>query len=154
MPVEIERKFLVKKDLLPEASRKTAMKQAYLLAGPERTVRIRVAGDLAWLTIKGGMTGFTRPEYEYQIPVEDALEMMAMALYPPVEKVRHEIFADGKKWEVDFFEGANEGLVLAELELQSENEAVSLPPWIGEEVTGEIRYHNSQLSSHPFSEWK
>jgi adenylate cyclase len=116
-------------------------------------VRIRVSGDSAWLTIKGGLTGFSRPEFEYEIPVQDALEMMKLSIYPPVEKVRHVIYEDGKKWEVDFFEGANKGLVLAELELQDENEAVDLPSWVKKEVTGEIQYHNSRLASHPFSGW-
>ena len=154
MSIEIERKFLVKKELLPAADSEIAMVQAYLLTDPERTIRVRIAENLAYLTIKGKMVGFSRPEYEYEIPLQDAREMLKLAVHPPVEKVRHHIFVDGKKWEVDFFEGANRGLILAELELGDENEFFQLPPWVDQEVTGEIQYYNSYLAKHPFSGWK
>lgn len=154
MPLEIERKFLVHADLIPEAGQTIPMVQAYLCADPVRTVRVRVAGEKAWLTIKGGMTGIARAEYEYAIPVEHAREMLKLSVGYPVEKVRHLIWENGKKWEVDFFSGKNDGLVLAEVELDAEDEAVVLPNWIREEVTGDVRYHNSYLSEHPFTSWR
>ena len=153
MSLEIERKFLVDPNLLPEADRKIAMVQAYLQVNPERTVRVRIADDSAYLTIKGKMVGISRSEFEYPIPLSDAKELLKLAVYPAVKKVRHEIYVDGKKWEVDFFEESNQGLVLAEIELSSENEFVQLPPWIKEEVTGQIQYHNSYLSQYPFASW-
>ncbi|WP_339734050.1 CYTH domain-containing protein [uncultured Sunxiuqinia sp.] len=154
MATEIERKFLVNEKLLPAAEQKIVMVQAYLQADPERTVRVRLADGSAFLTIKGKLVGFSRKEYEYPIPLEDARELLDLAIYPPIEKVRHLIWVDGKKWEVDFFAGANQGLVLAELELPDENEQVELPPWIKTEVTGLVKYHNSYLSQHPYLEWK
>lgn len=154
MAVEIERKFLVNEKLVPQAAQKIAMVQAYLHADPDRTIRVRIAGEKAFLTIKGRMVGFSRPEFEYEIPVADAREMMQMAVSFPVEKVRHIIYFDAKKWEVDFFEGENTGLVLAEIELPDENEPVRLPPWIKMEVTGQIQYHNSYLAIHPFLSWE
>lgn len=154
MPIEIERKFLVIEELLPEANQKIAMVQAYLNTDPKRTIRIRIQEDSAHLTIKGKMEGFSRPEYEYEIPLEDARELFLMAVYPPIEKIRHLIHVDGKKWEVDFFKGANHGLVLAELELKDENEPVDLPNWIKTEVTGNPHYHNSYLARYPFSTWE
>ena len=153
MPVEKERKFLVKKDLVPETERSTRMIQVYLSTDPERTVRVRVAGDKAYLTIKGSPSGIARPEYEYPIPAEDARQLFRLAVSTPVEKVRHEIHVGGKKWEIDFFEGMNKGLVLAEIELEREDEEFILPEWADKEVTGDWRYHNSRLSEHPFSKW-
>ncbi len=154
MAIEIERKFLVDEKLLPVAEKEITMAQAYLQADPERTVRIRLTDQSAFLTIKGKMIGFSRMEFEYPIPPEDARELFNLAMYPPVEKVRHLIWVDGKKWEVDFFTGSNQGLVLAELELPNENEQVDLPPWIKTEVTGQEKYHNSYLAQHPYSEWE
>ncbi|HKJ41510.1 MAG TPA: CYTH domain-containing protein [Sunxiuqinia sp.] len=154
MSFEIERKFLVNERLLPEADSKIPMVQAYLQADPDRTVRVRIAGEKAYLTIKGRLVGIVRPEFEYEIPVTEAHEMMKMAVWYPVQKIRHLIYQDGKKWEVDFFEALNDGLVLAEIELEYEDEEVSLPPWIISEVTGDIHYHNSYLAQFPFSGWK
>lgn len=154
MATEIERKFLVDEELLPAAEQKIAMVQAYLQADPERTVRVRLTDESAFLTIKGKLVGFCRKEFEYPIPLEDARELLDLAIYPPVEKVRHLVWVDGKKWEVDFFTGANQGLVLAELELSDEREQFELPPWIKAEVTGQVKYHNSYLSQHPYGEWK
>ncbi|MGD9928444.1 MAG: CYTH domain-containing protein [Mangrovibacterium sp.] len=154
MPLEIERKFLVKAGFVPQNARAIPMVQAYLCADPQRTVRVRVAGDRAWLTIKGGLTGISRPEFEYPIPAEEAREMMKLAVGFPVEKVRYEIWVNGKKWEVDIFEGMNQGLVLAEVELDAENESVTIPDWVGEEVSGDMRYHNSRLSEFPFTRWE
>ncbi|MCW0483035.1 CYTH domain-containing protein [Gaoshiqia sediminis] len=154
MPLEIERKFLVKADFVPKNARAIPMVQAYLCADPQRTVRVRIAGNLAWLTVKGGLTGNSRPEFEYAIPAEEAREMMKLAVGFPVEKVRYEIWVNGKKWEVDIFEGMNQGLMLAEVELDTENESVTLPDWVGEEVSGDMRYHNSRLSEFPFTRWE
>lgn len=154
MPLEIERKFLVKAGFVPQNARAIHMVQAYLCADPQRTVRVRIAGDRAWLTIKGGLTGISRPEFEYAIPAEEAREMMKLAVGFPVEKVRYETWVNGKKWEVDIFERMNQGLVLAEVELDAENEPVSLPDWVGEEVSGDMRYHNSRLSEFPFTRWE
>ncbi len=153
MAIEIERKFLVKKELVPEADKCIRMHQAYLCIEPERTMRVRIADDRAFLTIKGAMSGISRMEFEYEIPEKDARELLKLAISSPVEKVRKIIFEEGKKWEVDFFEGENIGLVLAEIELKTAEETVILPDWIAEEVSGDIRYHNSQLSQHPFSKW-
>ncbi len=154
MPFERERKFLVKEGFIPQGERSIKMVQAYLSIEPERTVRIRIAGEEAFLTIKGGITGISRLEFEYPIPAEDARELLSLAVSSPVEKIRHEIYVEGKKWEVDFFEGANQGLIVAEIELNAEDEPFVLPDWAGKEVTGDWRYHNSQLSVHPWSEWK
>lgn len=154
MALEIERKFLVNEELLPQASQKINMMQAYLQTDPERTIRVRIADDRAYLTIKGKMVGIARKEFEYPIPVEDARELAKLAVHSPIEKVRHYIVDDGRTWEVDFFEGLNQGLVLAEIELSSEDEAFNQPGWVGEEVTGQVQYHNSYLAQHPYSTWK
>lgn len=153
MPFERERKFLVKKDLIPETERSMRIVQVYLSTDPERTVRVRIAGDKAYLTVKGNSEGIARLEFEYPVPVEDARELFRLAVSSPVEKVRHEIHVKGKKWEIDFFEGVNKGLILAEIELNSEDEKFVLPEWADREVTGDWRYHNSQLSVHPFLDW-
>lgn len=153
MPFEKERKFLVRQELLPRMERSIPVIQTYLSTDPGRTVRVRIAGNNAYLTIKGAPTGITRPEFEYRIPAEDARELFRLAVSAPVEKVRHEIHVGGKKWEIDVFEGMNKGLVLAEIELNREDEEFVLPEWAGQEVTGDWRYHNSWLSEHPFSEW-
>ena len=129
------------------------MVQAYLCIEPERTIRVRIAGEKAFLTVKGGIKGFSRSEFEYEIPVNDADEMLEMAVSSPVEKVRHIIIHRGKSWEVDVFEGDNKGLVLAEIELGSETETFDLPEWVTEEVSHDMRYHNSQLSQKPYSSW-
>lgn len=153
MPFERERKFLVREEFVPEPEQSIPIIQAYLSTHPERTVRVRLAGDQAFLTIKGGMSGISRLEFEYPIPAGDAKELLRLAVNKPVEKIRKEIHVEGKKWEIDFFEGANKGLVLAEIELSAEDEEFVLPEWAGKEVTGDWRYHNSQLSMHPYSEW-
>lgn len=154
MATEIERKFLVKKAILPVSDRVVHMSQVYLLTDPQRTIRVRITDGQAYLTIKGKNVGFSRPEFEYQIPVEDARELSKLAVHSPVEKDRHIIKIEGHKWEIDFFKGENEGLTLAEIELSSEDEPVDLPDWVEKEVTGDERYHNSYLAEHPFSSWK
>ncbi len=154
MSVEIERKYLVKRELLPKFEKSHRMVQAYLCVEPERTVRVRIIGQKAFLTIKGGLKGISRLECEYEIPVDDANQLLELAVSSPVEKVRHEIWYNTKLWEVDVFEGKNKGLCLAEIELKSEDEQFDLPDWVSEEVTHDMRYHNSQLSQNPYSTWE
>lgn len=151
---EIERKFLVRKEFFTPTGSRTIMKQGYLSVDPDRVVRIRTEGDQAWITIKGRMEGITRPEFEYQIPVEEAEILLRLALFPPVEKIRHRITVEGTLWEVDEFLGANAGLWMAEVELKEENQPFSHPTWLGDEVTHDRRYFNAQLAQHPFSTWK
>lgn len=151
---EIERKFLVRRDLFPTTGAGTIMKQGYLSVDPDRVVRIRREGDRAWITIKGGIEGITRPEYEYPVPVEDAEALLRLALFPPVEKIRHRVTVEGTLWEVDEFLGANAGLLMAEVELKSEDTTFCRPEWLGEEVTHDRRYYNAQLAQHPFALWK
>lgn len=152
MAVEIERKFLVVGDEWREAP-STFYCQGYLNRDRKRTVRVRVAGDQAFLTIKGPTVGASRSEFEYAIPVADAKEMFPLCEQPLIEKNRHIIKHGGLTWEVDDFLGANAGLVVAEVELECESQQVSLPDWIGEEVTGDSRYYNSRLSQQPYSSW-
>jgi CYTH domain-containing protein len=130
------------------------MKQAYLGLAPGPTVRIRIAGDEAFLTIKGRTLGLVRPEFEYQVPVSEAEEMINLAISEPVEKVRYEITYEGFIWEVDVFGGKNAGLVLAEIELESESQVFPVPDWVMEEVSSDARYYNSYLSTCPFQEWR
>jgi CYTH domain-containing protein len=153
MPVEIERKFLIKGDQWRSQAIGTRYCQGYLAAG-KTTVRVRVAGDQGYLTIKGPSVELSRAEYEYEIPVEDALEMLHTLCEPPlIEKIRYRIEFGGLVWEVDEFEGENRGLVLAEVELSDGNQAIALPDWIGAEVSSDPRYYNSNLAKNPFSQW-
>jgi len=153
MPLEIERKFLVDTRKWNPTDKGTRLVQAYLSIDPNPTVRIRIAGEKAFLTIKGRSETISRPEYEYQIPVDEAQEMMLLAISCPVEKIRYKIMHEGFLWEVDVFSGKNEGLVIAELELESETQAFPRPDWLLAEVSGDRRYYNSFLSEHPFLEW-
>jgi len=154
MGVEIERKYLVAGDTWKsEVLQSFKLKQGYLQTEPERTVRIRTSGDKAFLTIKGKTEGVSRVEFEYEVPMEEALELLKLSANAPIEKTRHIIKADGHVWEIDVFEGVNHGLVLAEVELQSEDEQIVLPSWIGPEVSDDPRYFNSYLSQNPFNEW-
>ena len=153
MGIEIERKFLVTGETWRLGATGVSYAQGYLAHGTGRTVRVRTAGEQAFLTIKGPVTGISRSEFEYPIPTEDALEMLQLCEGPIVQKTRFRIPYAGHVWEVDEFAGPNAGLVLAEVELLSPEEPVVLPPWIGREVTGDIRYYNSRLSVHPFQHW-
>lgn len=155
MPKEIERKFLVRKDLW-YAIRKPkgqSIRQGYLVTDPAKTVRVRLAGKKAFLAVKGPVTKFTRNEYEYSIPWEQGQEILEKFTSVRVEKVRYTVPFEGKSWEVDEFFGENEGLIVAELELSSENETFTHPQWLGEEVTGDARYYNSNLALYPFKGW-
>ena len=153
MAIEIERKFLVDTRKWHPIVPGTRLVQAYLSIEPNPTVRVRIAGEKAYLTIKGRTKTISRPEFEYEIPVEEAQEMMKMAISNPVEKMRYEIMFEGFLWEVDVFSGKNEGLVIAELELESENQEFPRPDWLFSEVSGDRKYYNSYLSEHPFQEW-
>ena len=153
MGVEIERKFLVCNEDWRSLGTPVQYAQGYLAADGVRTVRIRIAGDDGFLTIKGASTGISRLEFEYAIPASDALEMLRLCSIPVITKYRTKIAYEGKIWEVDEFEGENKGLIMAEIELTSEDESFGIPPWIGKEVTGDLRYFNSQLSINPFRNW-
>jgi CYTH domain-containing protein len=154
MGVEIERKFLLAHEGWRGQGTPTHMRQGYLVADPVRTVRVRIEGDRAVITIKGKSTGAARGEWEYEIPVPDATELLdGLCEQPQVEKIRHRIDHAGHTWEVDEFLGLNAGLVVAEIELDAEDEAFEKPDWIGAEVTGDKRYYNSSLIRMPYSQW-
>lgn len=153
MPLEIERKFLVNTDSLITGNDGVYLSQAYLTDDPARTVRIRIAGEKAFLTIKGPSNGISRKEFEYEIQVDEAKEIMQLSIFPPVEKTRYKIKYQGILWELDIFHGKNEGLVLAEVELISESQEITLPGWIASEVSGDPRYFNSYLAKFPFQSW-
>lgn len=153
MGIEIERKFLVKNDgWKVRASEGSLCLQGYLVADREKTVRVRVMGDVGYLTIKGATEGISRMEFEYEIERPDA-EYMLMLCDRRIEKIRYFVEEGGLTWEVDVFEGANAGLVMAEIELDSEEREILVPHWAGEEVSGDQRYYNSYLAIHPFSSW-
>lgn len=154
MGIEIERKFLVAGDgWRQQASSQTRFSQGYLSRDPARTVRVRLAGERAFLTIKGATTGATRAEFEYAIPPAEAQQLLALADGPVLEKIRHLCEIDGMTWEVDEFLGANAGLVVAEIELQSEGQSFTRPDWLGDEVTGDARYVNANLAVQPYRDW-
>jgi CYTH domain-containing protein len=153
MASEIERKFLVQGDGWRAGARQRLC-QGYLNRDKERTVRVRIAGDEAFLTIKGVTRGATRAEFEYEIPMRDAEQLLELSDGPILEKNRHVLVYEGSRWEVDEFVGENAGLVIAEIELQSEDQPFSRPPWLGREVTNDTRYYNSNLAGHPYSAWR
>lgn len=152
MGIEIERKFLVLGDEW-RAAPAVYFSQGYLNRDKARTVRVRIAGSEAFLTVKGQSVGATRAEFEYPIPLWDARELLALCEQPLIEKNRRKILHEGFVWEVDEFLGENLGLVVAEIELPTEDTVFSLPAWAGAEVTSDERYFNSNLSRNPFSQW-
>jgi CYTH domain-containing protein len=154
MGIEIERKYLVKGTSWKQAVTGQFYQQGYLSSHPDRTVRVRTGGDRGFITIKGKASGASRREYEYVIPYSDAVEMLTQLCEGPIiEKFRYKIPYEGLVWEVDEFQGENLGLVIAEVELASEDQAILLPPWIDREVTGDEKYYNANLFKHPFSLW-
>ncbi len=154
MGQEIERKFLVTNDGWRTDDPGQPLRQGYIPTQDARTVRVRVAGQQGYLTIKGPSVGMVRSEFEYPIPLGDAETMLLTLCQPPlIEKQRYRIPLDDVVWEVDEFFGANAGLIIAEVELQAPDQPISLPDWIGEEVTYDLRYSNSNLACHPFTEW-
>ena len=154
MATEIERKFLLKGDAWRSLGKGTSYRQGYLNSAKERTVRIRTIGDKAFLTIKGIAVGATRSEYEYEIPLAECNAMLdTLAEKPLIDKKRYKVPFDGLTWEIDEFFGDNAGLIVAEVELDSEDQAFNNPEWVGEEVTGDPRYFNSSLIKHPYTRW-
>lgn len=152
---EIERRFLVTGEAWRDLGPGCAFRQGFLSTVKERVVRVRVAGERATLTIKGVTRGIAKVEFEYPIPLEDAQYLLDhLCIQPIIEKVRHGIEYAGLYWEVDEFLGENAGLVLAEVELQSEDQAVILPPWVGREISDDPRYFNSSLAEHPYRHWR
>ncbi len=163
MGIEIERKYLVNEDKW--RSHKEYLQsqsliqgqsycQGYILANNETTVRVRIAGEQGYLTIKSKTVGLTRTEFEYLIPVQDAQEMLHnLCIKPLIEKFRYKITIDNLIWEVDEFEGENKGLIIAEVELENEAQAINIPPWIEQEVN-EQKYFNFYLVKHPYSQWQ
>ena len=155
MAKEIERKFLVVGDNWRKLAKGTHYRQGYLNSVKERTVRIRTIDDKAFLTVKGPNIGITRMEFEYEIPHKECLEMLTnLAEQPIIEKIRYKIAIDDLVWEIDEFLGVNKGLIVAEVELQSKEQKFSKPEWIGEEVSGDPRYFNSNLVKHPYTSWE
>lgn len=153
MAIEIERKFLVLNDAWRQGVAGKRMVQGYLSRDPHRTVRVRLAGELAWMTIKGPTSGISREEIEFPLEREIAESLLRMSLEKPVEKTRYEVEHAGMIWEVDEFHGANQGLIVAEIELPSEDFAFSLPTWVGQEVSADRRYSNASLARKPWSLW-
>ena len=155
MGMEIERKFLVNTKLLPSGVQGIKIIQGYLHISDQKTIRVRISGELAYITIKGPDKNGVRPEFEYAIPTEDARFMLAnFCRNGQIEKIRRKINWAGKTWEIDEFFGENKGLWLAEVELDNRNESLELPVWVSKEVTGDSRFHNSVLSAHPYSSWE
>ncbi|MBR7745436.1 CYTH domain-containing protein [Undibacterium baiyunense] len=154
MGIEIERKFLVVSDRWQQLAQPVFMRQAYISSTPGRVVRVRIEGQSAMLTLKGKSSGISRGEWEYPIPLIDAEELLStLCEQPIIEKNRYRIDLDGLVWEVDEFVGENAGLVVAELELQSESQAFIKPDWVGEEISHDHRYANANLFKHPYSRW-
>lgn len=157
MAQEIERKFLVKGDFKPFVTKETRITQGYLSSVPERTVRVRIKGDKGFITIKGigNESGASRYEWEKEIPVEEVKELLKLCEPGIIDKTRYIVPAnDGLKFEVDEFYGDNEGLTVAEIELPSEDFKFKKPEWLGEEVTGDVKYFNSMLMKNPYKNWK
>jgi adenylate cyclase len=155
MPLEIERKFLLANDeWRSKVTGRVLMRQGYLSSGSRCSIRARIAGDRAWLNVKGKRSGMTRLEYEYAIPVEHADEILTeLSDGPLIEKYRHELPIGPHTWEIDEFLGDNAGLIVAEIELSSETESFERPSWLGPEVTEDQRYYNFNLATRPYKTW-
>jgi adenylate cyclase len=153
MAREIERKFLVKASWQPQGEG-VKIAQGYLSTVPERTVRVRIKGEKGYLAIKGKNQGISRAEFEYEIPIGDAEELLKLAEQPILSKKRYLEQHGNSLWEIDVFAGENEGLVVAEVELPDERAEFSHPAWLGKEVSGDVRYYNANLIKSPFSLWK
>lgn len=152
MPLEIERKYLVKLELLKLPKEGKKLVQGYIWSDPNKSLRIRIAGEKSLLTIKTGTNPLSRSEFEYEIPMQDANELLALC-DSKIEKTRYLINFNNLTWEVDVFEGENKGLIVAEVELSFEDQEIILPNWIEQEVTNESIYLNVELIKHPFSKW-
>ncbi len=155
MALEIEKKFLVTGDFMKESTKATRITQGYLSSVPERTVRVRIKGNKGYITVKGigSASGASRYEWEKEIPVSEIEQLLAICEPGVIDKTRHLVVSGKHTFEVDVFHGENEGLILAEVELSSENEAFVKPGWLGREVTGDTRYYNSMLMKNPYKRW-
>ncbi|MFY9282140.1 MAG: CYTH domain-containing protein [Bacteroidia bacterium] len=154
MAQEIERKFRVANDdWRAMTSSSSSLKQGYLSSSAEATVRVRLEDNLGTLTIKSKTKGITRNEFEYAIPAQEAKELLIICSRPLIEKTRYRIPQENHTWEIDVFEGDNDGLIIAEIELTSEDDYFVKPQWLGEEVSGDSRYYNSNLATHPYVNW-
>lgn len=155
MATEIERKFIVRGDFSADVFDAQRIVQGYICSQPGRTVRVRIRGEKGFLTIKGASDekGLSRYEFEQEIPLADAEQLLKLCEPGAIDKVRHLVRAGRHIWEVDVFHGANEGLVMAEIELASEEEVFEKPDWVGEEVSGDRRYYNSMLTKEPYTRW-
>jgi adenylate cyclase len=154
MAQEIERKFRVANDdWRAMASSSSSLKQGYLSSSAEATVRVRLEDNLGTLTIKSKTKGITRNEFEYAIPAQEAEELLIICSGPLIEKIRYRIPQENHTWEIDVFEGDNDGLIIAEIELTSDEDYFAKPQWLGEEVSGDSRYYNSNLATHPYVNW-
>jgi adenylate cyclase len=155
MATEIEHKYLTISNEWRENAKGILYVQGYLSNDKDRVVRVRLAGDQGYITIKGASEGASRAEYEYKIPAKDAREMLDKLCLPGIiEKTRYRVPFGGLTWEVDEFAGANKGLIVAEVELPAADTPVTLPPWVGKDVTHDPRYYNAELSKMPYSKWK
>ena len=153
MGKEIERKFLVRSDEWRSLAEPTRYRQGYLSSVKERVVRVRTIGDQGFLTIKGITQDVSRLEFEYDVPLDDAVSMLELCEKPIIEKDRSKILLGGLVWEVDEFFGDNAGLIVAEVELEDADQAFGKPAWVGEEVSGDPRYFNSNLIQNPYTSW-
>ena len=153
MPLEIERKFLVTSDAYKAGAKPVEIMQAYLTIQDNLAIRVRIEGLYASLAIKSKISERVNREYEYNIPLDEARSLMNLSGHSTIIKTRHLVEHEGHTWEVDEFHGDNEGLIVAEIELDDENEEFEIPPWLGEEVTADYRYLNSNLAKNPFSSW-
>jgi adenylate cyclase len=156
MAIEIEHKFLLASDdWRQHVSRSVKYRQGYLSSQATSSIRVRISNDHAWLNIKTATIGTHRHEYEYEIPMADANEILThLCRKPLIEKTRHFVIDNDHLWEIDEFEGDNQGLIVAEIELDVTGQLFSKPPWLGLEVTDDLRYYNNNLAIHPYSEWR
>ena len=154
MAQEIERKFRVANDdWRAMATSSSSLKQGYLSSSAEATVRVRLEDNIGTVTIKSKTNGITRNEFEYAIPAQEAKELLMLCSGPLIEKIRYRIPQENHTWEIDVFEGDNDGLIIAEIELTSDEDYFAKPQWLGEEVSGDSRYYNSNLATHPYVNW-
>ena len=156
MAIEIEHKFLLANNAWRKhVDRSVKYRQGYLSSQPTSSIRVRISDDHAWLNIKTATIGTHRHEYEYEIPMTDANEILNnLCRKPLIEKTRHFVTDDAHLWEIDEFEGDNQGLIVAEIELDETGQSFSKPPWLGLEITADLRYYNNNLAIHPYSEWR